>query len=105
MEIKGIDGSFGVYGITGSIHAGGASGASATSPTQDFSKAFGDAINKVNDLQNQANTAIEKLATGESQGLHEVMIAMEKASISFQFLTQVRNKALESYQEIMRMQV
>jgi flagellar hook-basal body complex protein FliE len=70
-----------------------------------FSKALGDVVGKVNDLQTQADEAIQKLATGESKGLHEVMIAMEKSSISFQFLTQVRNKALEAYHEIMRMQV
>lgn len=105
MDINAINGVFGVNGTSGSIPAGGSNGSSATSPTQDFTKAFGDAISKVNDLQGQANTAIQQLVTGESQGLHEVMIAMEKANISFQFLTQVRNKALESYHEIMRMQV
>ncbi len=105
MDIKGIMGNYGAYGISGSIPAGGSKTTPTTSPTQDFTKAFGDAVSKVNDLQNQANTAIEQLATGESKGLHEVMIAMEKASISFQFLTQVRNKAMESYHEIMRMQV
>jgi len=45
------------------------------------------------------------MVTGESRDLHEVMLAVEKANISFQFLTQVRNKALDAYQEIMKMQV
>jgi flagellar hook-basal body complex protein FliE len=45
------------------------------------------------------------LVTGEGKGLHEVMRAVEKASVSFQMLTQVRNKAVEAYQEIMKMPV
>ena len=43
--------------------------------------------------------------SGENKNLHEVMIAVEKSSIAFQFMSQVRNKALEAYQEVMRMQV
>ena len=53
----------------------------------------------------QSDQAIQKLATGENRNLHETMIAVEKASISFLFMSQVRNKALEAYQEVMRMQV
>ncbi|HEY5514383.1 MAG TPA: flagellar hook-basal body complex protein FliE [Geomonas sp.] len=71
----------------------------------DFGKLLGDMVGKVNDLQNSADKSIQSLATGESKGLHEVMLAVEKASISFQMLTQVRNKAMEAYQEIMRMPV
>jgi flagellar hook-basal body complex protein FliE len=105
MIIKGIDSSFGVSGLSSPFPAAGAKATGTSSATEGFTQVFGDAINKVNDLQKQADVAIEKLATGESKGLHEVMIAMEKSSISFQFLTQVRNKALDAYHEIMRMQV
>ena len=45
------------------------------------------------------------LASALARELHEVMLAVEKANISFQFLTQVRNKAMEAYQEIMKMPV
>ncbi|SNB47063.1 flagellar hook-basal body complex protein FliE [Geobacter sp. DSM 9736] len=79
--------------------------AKPTSPTEDFSKFLGDMVGKVNSAQREADGAIQKLMTGEAKGLHEVMIAMEKSSVSFQFLTQVRNKAVEAYQEIMRMPV
>ena len=60
---------------------------------------------KVGDLQSQADNKIKGMVTGESRELHEVMLAVEKANISFQFLTQVRNKAMEAYQEIMKMPV
>lgn len=77
----------------------------APSPGGEFGKLLGDMVGKVNELQNGADKSIQSLATGESKGLHEVMLAVEKASISFQMLTQVRNKAMEAYQEIMRMPV
>lgn len=62
-------------------------------------------VGKVGELQAGADKSIQGLATGQNNGLHEVMLAVEKASVSFQLLTQVRNKAVEAYQEIMRMQV
>ncbi len=105
MIIKGIDGSLGVSGISRQFPAASGNGAGATSPVEGFTQLLGDMVGKVNDLQNQADAAVQKLATGESKGLHEVMISMEKSSISFQFLTQVRNKALDAYHEIMRMQI
>jgi flagellar hook-basal body complex protein FliE len=74
-------------------------------PVEDFGDLLGKMVGKVSELQNNADKSIQSLATGESKGLHEVMLAVEKASISFQMLTQVRNKAVEAYQEIMRMPV
>jgi flagellar hook-basal body complex protein FliE len=103
MIIPGIDGITAVSGIAGPFSAAGAKEAVAS--PDGFTKVLGDMINKVNDQQLAANKSIENFATGESKGLHEVMIAIEKSSISFQFLTQVRNKALDAYHEIMRMQV
>lgn len=108
MIIKGIEngtGGMGVYGISRPFPAEGAGGTKGAGAGEGFTQVLGDMVKQVNDLQIKADTAVQKLATGESKGLHEVMIAMEKSSISFQFLTQVRNKAVEAYHEIMRMQV
>lgn len=70
---------------------------------------FGDtilqAINKVDRLQKEADSDIQALATGEKQDLHQTMISMEKAGVSFQLVMQVRNKIVAAYQEIMRMQI
>lgn len=91
--------------------AGGAEAAfrptagNAAAPGQGFGKLVDEMVGKVSDLQGQADQSIQNLATGQGKGLHEVMIAVEKASLSFQMLTQVRNKAVEAYQEIMRMPV
>jgi len=62
-------------------------------------------INDVNALQLDADKAIEKLNVGEVSDVHQVMIAAEKADIAFRMMMEVRNKLLEAYQEIMRMQV
>jgi len=74
-------------------------------PTQSFGQMMEEMVGKVSDLQKGADQSIQGLATGQGQGLHEVMLSVQKASISFQFLTQVRNKAVDAYQEIMRMPV
>lgn len=63
------------------------------------------AISDVSELQEVKGEKINQLATGEIQDLHQVMIAMEEAGIAFQFTMEIRNKIIEAYQEIMRMQV
>ncbi|WP_275899535.1 flagellar hook-basal body complex protein FliE [Bacillus piscicola] len=70
-----------------------------------FKTAFQQAINNVNEAQLESNRMTEKLVTGETENLHNVMISAEKASVLLQTTIEVRNKALEAYQEIMRMQV
>jgi flagellar hook-basal body complex protein FliE len=71
--------------------------------------AFGDmlkqAVTEINQLQNNADKAITGVQLGQSGSIHEAMIALEKADISFRAMMQVRNKILDAYQEIMRMQV
>jgi flagellar hook-basal body complex protein FliE len=72
-------------------------------------KAFGQIlegmIKGVDTLQQKANEEIMKVQSEKSGSIHEVMIAMEKADISFRTMMQVRNKLLEAYQEVMRLQV
>jgi flagellar hook-basal body complex protein FliE len=55
-------------------------------------------------MQFQAKTAMEELATGRNGNIHETLLSINKAETSFKMLTQVRNKVLNAYQEIMRMQ-
>jgi len=62
-------------------------------------------ISDINSLQTEADQAIAKVQLGNTGSIHEAMIALEKADISFRAMMQVRNKILEAYQEIMRMQV
>ena len=72
---------------------------------QTFANSLKDAISKVNDQQIQSDTMTEKLINGGNVDLHEVMIASQKASITVNATMEVRNKAIEAYQEIMRMSV
>ncbi|MDL2227102.1 flagellar hook-basal body complex protein FliE, partial [Deltaproteobacteria bacterium OttesenSCG-928-M10] len=57
-----------------------------------------------NNLQQNSATAQEELATGRNGNIHETLIAMSKADVSFRMIMQVRNKIISAYQEVMRMQ-
>lgn len=71
-----------------------------------FATALTQAVNKVNDLQDASKQLKTSFETGDGKAnLAEVMIASQKASLSFQAMVQVRNKLVEAYREIMNMQV
>ena len=70
-----------------------------------FQDLLNNTIEQVNKAEHKGDMAIQKLHTGEAKNLHEVMIAVEEADIALRMLVQMRNKALEAYSEIMRMQV
>ncbi|MFH1138383.1 MAG: flagellar hook-basal body complex protein FliE [Pseudomonadota bacterium] len=70
-----------------------------------FQETLTDSMKQVNQLQLKSHAAVEELATGGSSNLHETMIAIQKAEISFKMLAQVRNKVVSAYQEVMRMSV
>ena len=80
-----------------------------TSKVQDLKPSFVDqlknAMTEVNDLQTQRETMVEQMVTGEATEVHDVMIAAKESQLAFELLLEIRNKLLESYQEIMRMQV
>jgi len=70
-----------------------------------FANLLHDAVQDVSGKQAAATNAVTGLLTGQNVSLHQAMIAMEEASVSFQLMIEVRNKMLEGYQEIMRMQI
>lgn len=70
-----------------------------------FSETLHQAVKDVSALQSEAGQAIQRMVSGEEVDLHEVMIAVEKAKTSFELLMEIRNKTLDLYREIMRMQV
>jgi flagellar hook-basal body complex protein FliE len=77
----------------------------ASDPRPGFAEHMKAAFGEVNDMQFQAKTAMEELATGRNGNIHETLLSMSKAETSFKMLMQVRNKVLNAYQEIMRMQM
>jgi flagellar hook-basal body complex protein FliE len=82
-------------GAAGTGAAGGAS----------FGQVLKDALTQVNSLQREADAAIQDLASGGTATLHDTMLAIQKAELSFKLMMQVRNKIVEAYQEVLRMQV
>ncbi len=70
-----------------------------------FADMLVDAVSQTNKAQLDADKAAVALQTGKAENLHEVMLSMEEADISMRLLVQMRNKALDAYQEVMRMQV
>jgi len=70
-----------------------------------FAGMLGKLVSDVNAKQNAAGSAVAALQAGQNVPLHQAVIAMEEANVSFQLMVEVRNKLLESYQEIMRMQI
>ncbi|WP_457651523.1 flagellar hook-basal body complex protein FliE [Rhodocaloribacter sp.] len=70
-----------------------------------FTETLKEAIESVDDAQKKAGEQVTAFISGEQENVHEVMIAMNQAQLSFQLMTEVRNKMLDTYQELMRMQV
>jgi flagellar hook-basal body complex protein FliE len=70
-----------------------------------FADTLKDSIQRVGELEKEADKEVEKLAKMESDDITNTMIAIEKADLSFQLMMQVRNKIINAYEEIMRMQV
>lgn len=70
----------------------------------DFSSALLTALRDVNRLQIKADDAAQKLVSGEINDIHQVMLATEKANLALQLTVQIRNKLVEAYQEISRLQ-
>lgn len=70
-----------------------------------FASFLKNAINDVNQAQEVSNEKTNALVRGEIDDLHDVMITAQKASVMLQTATQVQNRALEAYREVMRMQI
>jgi flagellar hook-basal body complex protein FliE len=71
----------------------------------DFLKVLKGSLEEANRLQQEADKSVQEFLTTGSGNIHDVFLAMEKADISFRLVMRVRDKLLESYQEIMRMQL
>ncbi|MDR0550086.1 MAG: flagellar hook-basal body complex protein FliE [Deltaproteobacteria bacterium] len=79
-------------------------GVKKNDPRPGFADHLKATVVNVNQAQFSAKTAMEELATGRNGNIHETLLSMNKAETAFKMLTQVRNKVLNAYQEVMRMQ-
>ena len=107
MDTKGIDQMLSVLRATAAQASGRTNEAQGTAAGgSDFAQILQNSINQVNQTQQQAESMAANFAAGDSNAnLHEVMISLQKANISFQEMVQVRNKLVSAYNDVMNMQV
>ena len=78
----------------------GSSSLQAPPGESDFMGTLRNAMDQVNQLQSEADGKVGQLLTGNGQDVHSAMIAVEKASLAFQMMVQVRNKIIQAYQQV-----
>jgi flagellar hook-basal body complex protein FliE len=79
--------------------------ASPTGQPGEFQKVLLGAINQVESLNSNASDSVQKFLRGDNEELHTTILATQKAEMAFQLGIQVRNKVVDAYQEIMKMQM
>jgi flagellar hook-basal body complex protein FliE len=94
--IKPVAPSLGTQGAQGTTPGGGGQG---------FGNMLSGAVDKLDNMQTQANTASQQLATGQASDISQVTMQVENASLALQLAVEVRNKAVDAYQDLFRMQV
>ena len=84
-------------------------GPQAAQPAQktigDFQQMIAGAAQDVDALQSQAGAEVANLAAGKTDNVHQVMLALGKSELSFNYMLEVRNRVIDAYKEIMRMSV
>ena len=91
-----------VSGISG---VAGAGATTAAKPASGFGDAIAKAVESVGQAERQADTIAQDIAIGGESSVSDLLVATTKASLGVDLLVQMRNKAVEAYQEIMRMQI
>ncbi len=113
MDTSGIDQMLSLLRATATQAAGrpadvpgAANGAGGTTGSVDFAQVLKNSIDQVNQTQQQAEGMAANFAAGnDTANLHEVMISLQKANVSFQEMVQVRNKLVSAYHDVMNMQI
>jgi flagellar hook-basal body complex protein FliE len=106
-----IDQMFGTSGVGAEFRVNKELGTDGLQPAglkdsgKSFSSILKDSVEKVNEMQVQADTSIKELVAGRTKNIHETMLTIERADTSLKLMMQVRNKILDAYKEIMRMPV
>ena len=93
-DLRGIEGCEGISGLPVETSAG-----------PSFKEFLLDSIEHVNAMQNDADKAVEQLATGGDVNAAEVLTAVQKADLSFRMMMQIRNKLVQAYQEIKEIRI
>ncbi|MBI2877621.1 MAG: flagellar hook-basal body complex protein FliE [Candidatus Tectomicrobia bacterium] len=101
IGLQGFQGSPGIFAPGGGLE----SRLSPGGESESFGQLVETILKKVGEGQAEAHQAIEDLSLGKEADLHQALILLEKADLSFRWVAQVRNKLVQAYQEVMRMQV
>ncbi len=91
--------------LSAKVQVAGARSSSTEQTGPSFTQVLKTSLERMAEVQQEADQAIQAFVLGRSDDLVETLLAVEKARLAFQTLVQVRNKLLEAYQEIMRMPV
>ena len=102
---NGITGITGTSGVSGNLGGAGAVSGPGSGSGGGFGSMLTDAITSLNDSQNTASSDSVALATGQASDVTSVVTDVEKANLEVQLAVQVRNKAVDAYEELMRMQI
>lgn len=105
LQVAGNEFSVGGVGGAGKTGAPGTGTSGVGGGEGGFGKALSGAIQNLNSSMADATSASQSLATGQAQDVSQVAMTVERAVLELQLATQVRNKAVEAYQEIFRMNV
>lgn len=95
-----LDSANGVQGANNSFSTGN----TVTDASGSFTTLLQNAVSGVEQMHTEAQSEVTQLASGDRQDIHNVMIAVEKADVAFQLMMQVRNKIVNAYQEVSKMQ-
>jgi flagellar hook-basal body complex protein FliE len=99
----GIGGGIGPIGQPGAVDLSGIGSLGATD--QPFSKMMNQMLNEVTHSQSKMDQDVTKLATGEADNVHEIVLNVAQADLMFRLVMEVRDKLIASYQDVMRMQI
>lgn len=105
MAISGIGPNLSALGLGGTHAAPGAAPGAATGAGAGAAGGFAQILSGLNGTASTADDAVTRLATGQDNDLHDVMLSVESEGLAFDLAVQIRNRLVDAYSEIFRMQV
>jgi flagellar hook-basal body complex protein FliE len=104
ISLNGITTNPPLSGMASAVGSHGTEAAGGVAQSNPFSTLFTEAVGQVGKLEDQAQAAVAGLVTGAGVDIHQAMIATQKASMAFEMVLAVRNKAVQAYQQVIGMQ-
>lgn len=93
-----------IRGLSGGVDSGLASEKASEGSKGEFKSMLTNLIDEVDSLQKNADVSIKGLVDGDQANVHDIMIQLEEAGVAFDLMMEIRNKLVDAYQQILRMQ-